>query len=69
MKIIIEIPDNQASFGMKVLKSLAFIKKAQPMSASAARLWDDLKSSVEEVKQHKLGKAKLKTAEDLLNEL
>jgi hypothetical protein len=69
MKIIIEIPDNQASFGMKVLKSLAFIKKAQPMSAAAAQLWDDLRTSATEVKQHKDGKTKLKKAEDLLNEL
>ncbi|QTY27582.1 hypothetical protein [Flavobacterium sp. CS20] len=32
MKVIVEIPDNEATFGMKVLKSLAFIKKAKPMS-------------------------------------
>lgn len=69
MKIVVEIPDNEATFGMKVLKSLAFIKKAKPMSVSAAELWDDLKEAAEEVRFHKQGKLKLKTAQDLLNEL
>jgi hypothetical protein len=69
MKIVVEIPDNEASFGMKVLKSLAFIKKAKPMSVSAAELWDNLKEAAEEVRLHKQGKLKLKTAQDLLDEL
>jgi hypothetical protein len=69
MKVIVEISDNEATFGMKVLKSLAFIKKARPMSVSAAKLWDDFKDAAEEVRLHKQGKIKLKTAQDLLNEL
>lgn len=69
MKIVVEIPDNEATFGMKVLKSLAFIKKAKPMSVSAAELWDNLKDASEEVRLHKQGKLKLKTAQDLLDEL
>lgn len=69
MKIVVEIPDNEATFGMKVLKSLAFIKKAKPMSVSAAELWDNLKEAAEEVRLHKQGKLKLKTAQDLLDEL
>lgn len=32
-------------------------------------LWDDLKEAANEVKLHKQGKVKLKTAQDLLNEL
>ncbi len=69
MKIVVETLDNEATFGMKVLKSLAFIKKAKPMSVSAAELWDDLKEAAEEVRLHKQGKLKLKTAQDLLDEL
>ncbi|MFN3998902.1 hypothetical protein [Algoriphagus sp.] len=69
MKVIVEISDNEATFGMKVLKSLAFIKKAKPMSVSAAKLWDELKESAEEVRLHKQGKLKLKSAKDLLDEL
>ncbi|TVQ50420.1 MAG: hypothetical protein EA362_02460 [Saprospirales bacterium] len=69
MKVIVEIPDNEATFGMKVLKSLTFIKKAKPMSDSAAKLWDELKEAAEQVRLHKQGKIKLKTAQDLLDEL
>lgn len=39
------------------------------MSASAASLWEDLKEAAEQVRLHKKGKIKLKTAQDLLNEL
>jgi hypothetical protein len=27
MKVLIDIPDNEAAFGIKVLKSLSFVKK------------------------------------------
>jgi hypothetical protein len=69
MKVLIDIPDNEASFAMKVLKSLSFIKKVKPMSASSVKLWEDLKEAANEVRLHKQGKLKLKTAQDLLNEL
>lgn len=69
MKVIIDIPDNEMDFAMKVLKSLSFVKKAKPVSASTAVLWEDLKSAAEEVRLHKQGKINLKTAQDLLDEL
>jgi hypothetical protein len=69
MKVLVDIPDNQASFGMQVLKSLSFVKKASPLSKVAAKLWDSLKESAEDVRLHKEGKLQLKTAQDLLNEL
>ncbi|MGH2613059.1 MAG: hypothetical protein ACRDFB_08455 [Rhabdochlamydiaceae bacterium] len=69
MKVLIDIPDNEATFGMKVLKSLSFVKKAKPMTAAAVDLWDNLKEAAEQVRLHKQGKIKLKTAQDLLNEL
>lgn len=69
MKVVIDIPDKEATFAMKVLESLFFVKKARPMSASAASLWEDLKEAAEQVRLHKKGKIKLKTAQDLLNEL
>jgi hypothetical protein len=69
MKIVIDIPDNEAKFGMKVLKSLSFVKKAKPMTDTAVGLWDDLTEAAEEVRLHKQGKLKLKTAQELLNEL
>ena len=69
MKVLIDIPDNEATFAMKVLKSLSFVKKAKPMTVPAVELWDDLKEAAEQVRLHKQGKLKLKTAQDLLNEL
>ncbi len=69
MKILIDIPDNEAAFGMKVLKSLSFVKRAKPMSAASIELWHDLKEAAEEVRMHKQGKIKLKAAQELLSEL
>ncbi len=69
MKVLIEIPDNEATFGMKVLKSLSFITKVKPMTTAAVELWDDLKEAAEQVRLHKQGKLKLKTAQELLDEL
>ncbi len=69
MKVLIERPDNEASFGMKVLKSLSFVRKAKPMTEAAVVLWDDLKEAAEQVRLHKQGKLKVKTAQALLNEL
>ena len=69
MKVLIDIPDNEATFGMKVLKSLSFVKNAKPMSVATVGLWEDLKEAANEVRLHKQGKLKLKTAQQLLNEL
>lgn len=69
MKILIDIHDHQASFAMKVLKSLTFVKKAKPMSESASELWNDLQEAADDVRLHKQGKIKLKTARELLDEL
>jgi hypothetical protein len=62
MKILIDIPDEKAEFGLKVLHSLSFVKKVKEMSSSKIDLWEDLKDAASEVKLHKLGKIKLKTA-------
>jgi len=69
MIILVDIPDNKVSFGMEVLKSLSFVKKTTPISPSASKLWRDLQEAAEEVRLHKQGKIKLKTAQELLNEL
>ena len=69
MKVVVDIPDSEATFGMKVLKSLSFVKKAKPMTDNAVQLWEDLKEASEQVSLHKKGKLKLKTAQELLNEL
>ncbi len=69
MKVIIDIPDSEATFAMKVLKSLSFVKRAKPLSKSSAQLYANLQEAAEEVSLHKEGKLKLKSAQELLNEL
>jgi hypothetical protein len=69
MKVLIEIPDSEAAFGMQVLKSLTFVRKAKPMSVAANKLWNNLDSAARDVRMHKQGKIKLKTAQQLLHEL
>ena len=69
MKVIIEIPDQDVSFALKVLNSLTFVKKASPMTPVLFQLFDELQDAAEDVRKHKEGKIKLKTAQELLNEL
>jgi hypothetical protein len=69
MKVLIDISDKEADFAMKVLNSLSFVKKVTPMTTSSVSLWHDLKEASEQVRLHKQGKIKLKTAQELLNEL
>jgi hypothetical protein len=69
MKILLEVPDNEAVFGIKVLKSLSFVKKIKPMDAIKVKIGKELKNASEEVRLHKQGKLKLKTAQELLSEL
>jgi len=69
MKILIDIPDRQAAFALKVLKSLSFVKKVRPMGDSAVELWNDLQEAAEEVKLLKQGQITLKSAQELLDEL
>ena len=69
MKIVLEIPDKDANFSLKVLKSLYFVKNAKPLSKSSTQLWEDLENAAEQVRLHKQKKIKLKTAQELLDEL
>ena len=69
MKVLLDIPDKEADFAIKVLNSLSFVKKAKTMSSSSITLWEDLKDAAEQVRLHKQGKIQLKTAEELLNAL
>jgi len=69
MKIVLDIQDNDATFAMQVLKSLSFVKTAKAMSSTNIELWEELKDAASQVRQHKQGKIKLKTAQDLINEL
>lgn len=69
MKVLVEIAESDASFAMKVLKSLSFVKKAKPISNSSFEIFENLKASAEEVKLHKEGEIQLKSAQELIDEL
>ncbi|MBL7975149.1 MAG: hypothetical protein JNJ85_09570 [Candidatus Kapabacteria bacterium] len=69
MKVLVDIPDNEALFGLKVLDSLSFIRKTTPFTESAEKLLHDLQESAKEVRLHKQGKVTLKSAKELLHEL
>jgi len=68
MKVLLDIQDNKADFVMELLKNLSFVK-AETISPGKAQFIKELKSSVEEVELAKQGKIKLKSAEELFNEL
>ena len=66
MRYVVEIPNPYAEFGLSVLKTLSFVKKAIPLSLYENKVISDLEVSAKEVRLHKLGKIKLKTAKELL---
>ncbi len=68
MKVILDIKDNKAAFVVELLRNLSFVK-AETISPLKAQFLKEFKSSVDEVVLAKQGKIKLKTAEQLLNEL
>jgi hypothetical protein len=69
MKVLVDIPDNKADFGLEVLRNLVFVKKASPISGEKSILIEEIKEAVEELNLIKSGKKKARNAEDFLNEL
>ncbi len=69
MKVLVDIRNEaKVPFILEFLKSQPYIKTKQ-LSGNKAKLVEDLKEAMNEVKLHRQGKLKLKTAEELLNEL
>ena len=69
MKVLVDIRnETKVPFVMEFFKSQSYIK-AKPLSDAAAKLMEDLKEAMDEVKLHRQGKVRLKTADQLLNEL
>jgi hypothetical protein len=69
MKVLVDILDSESVFGMRVLESLSFVKETNPISDSALLLWENLEDAAKDVRLHRDGKLKLKTAKELLDEL
>lgn len=68
MKVLIDVRDNKADFVPGLLQNFSFVK-TETVSASKAKFIKEFKASVEEVELAKQGRVKLKTAEQLLDEL
>lgn len=69
MEILLTIKDDsKAEKILAMLKKYSFVK-AKPVKTEKEQILSDLKEAIEEVKLHKKGKIKLKSARTLLNEL
>ncbi|MCE2789229.1 MAG: hypothetical protein LW630_04880 [Saprospiraceae bacterium] len=69
MKVLVDISDNEATFGVKVLKSLSFVKTVEQVDTATLAIWENLHDAAEEVRLHKNGNIKLKTIQDVIDEL
>jgi hypothetical protein len=75
-QLTISIPDNHASFFLKVVKAFDFVKVEKnikvedpSLSVEQKRIFDGISEAVNEVNLHKQGKIKLQSGDELLNEL
>lgn len=68
MKVLLNIKDTKAAFVMELLQSFSFVK-AKALSPYKAKVLEDVKEAVEEMRMVKAGKLKARNAEDLFNEL
>ncbi len=70
-QVILNIPDNKYPFFMELVKSLGFVKVPgeDKLTQNQQEFIEGTKKSLVQVEQHLKGKIKLKTAEQLINEL
>ncbi|GAB3636290.1 hypothetical protein GCM10027422_18800 [Hymenobacter arcticus] len=76
-QVLLTIPDEQLAPLLKVLKALPFAIKTKTVAppkpkqyTPAQQEWiDDFREALHEVELHQQGKIKLKTADELLDEL
>jgi hypothetical protein len=70
-QVILNIPDNKYTFFMELVKSLGFIKVSEGsvLEKTQKEFVEGTKNSLEQVEMHLKGEIKLKTADQLLNEL
>jgi hypothetical protein len=67
-RVVLDIPDNKVDFFLELLKNLG-IKKIQRLSKEQKEFVEGTKRSLGQVGQHLKGEIRLKTADQLLNEL
>jgi hypothetical protein len=68
MKVILDIKDEKAPYLLEVLKGLSYVKTKQ-LTPYKAKVLEDVKEAVEEMKLILSGKLKGRNAEELFDEL
>lgn len=68
MKVLLDIQDAKAPYLLEVLKGLSFVKTKQ-LTPGKAKILEDIKEAIEEMKLIKAGKLKGRNAEELFDEL
>ncbi|MES2703107.1 MAG: hypothetical protein V4649_10735 [Bacteroidota bacterium] len=72
-QLILRVKDkSKLSFLKELLKHLEFVEVTEPqkkLSAKEKKILSDLDKSIEQVNQHKKGKGKLKTIQEVLDGL
>ncbi|HBF88259.1 MAG TPA: hypothetical protein DDX39_06415 [Bacteroidales bacterium] len=72
-QIVLNIPDSKYNFFLKVIENFNFVKIAEEKEIKSDRkhknIITDLKQSFHEIELHEKGKIKLKSIDELINEL
>jgi len=68
MKVLLDIKDEKAHFVMELLQNFSFVK-AKTLTPYKAKVLEDVKEAVEEMKLVKAGKLQARNPEDLFDEL
>jgi len=70
-QVVLNIPDNKYTFFMELVKNLDFVRVNEEVKLTKKQIKfvEGTKNSLNQVEQHLSGKIKLKTAEQLYNEL
>jgi len=70
-QVVLNVPDNKYPFFMELVKSLGFVKVPgeAKLDKKQKEFVDGTKKSLTQVEQHLKGEIKLKTADQLFNEL
>ena len=68
MKILLDIKDSKADFVLELLRNFSYVKTEQ-ISKKKEQFFKEFHGSINEVNLAELGKIKLKSADQLLNEL
>lgn len=68
MKVLLDIKDAKAPFIMELLQNFSFVK-AKTLTPYKAKVLEDVKEAVEEMKLINAGKLEARNAEDLFDEL